>query len=42
MIFEAKQQNEIIHDIHEGIGENSRSKAMASHRGRESTYEKLS
>ena len=41
MIFEAKQQGEMIHDIHEGIGENSRSKDMASHRGRESTYEKL-
>ena len=42
VIFEAKQQSEIIQDIHEGIGENSRSKAMASHRGRESTYEKVS
>ena len=42
MIFEAKQQREIIHEIHEGVGENSRSKAMASHRGRESTYQKLS
>ena len=27
--FEAKQQREIIHDIHEGIGQNFRSKAMA-------------
>ena len=36
VIFEAKQQSEIIHDIHEGIGESCRSKAMASHHGRES------
>ena len=42
VIFEAKQKGEIIHDIHEGIGENVRSKAMASHRGRETTYKKLS
>ena len=42
VIFDEQQKIEIVHDIHEGIGENARSKAMASHRGRESTYQKLS
>ena len=36
-IFDEQQKIEIVHDIHEGIGENAMSKAMASHRGREST-----
>ena len=42
VIFYEQQKIEIVHDIHEGIGENARSKTMASHRGRESTYQKLS
>ena len=42
VIFDEQQKIEIVHDIHEGIGENSRSKAMASHRGRESTCQNLS
>ena len=42
IIFHEQQKIEIVHDIHEGIGENARSKAMASYRGRESTCQKLS
>ena len=42
VIFDEQQKIEIVHHIHEGIGENARSKARASHRGRESTYQKLS
>ena len=42
VIFEAKQRCEIIHDIHEEIGESSRLKAMASHCGNEFTQEQLS
>ena len=33
---------EIIRDVHSGIGNSERSKAMASHRGKNSTYEKIS
>ena len=31
---------QIIHGIHEGIGDSCKSKATASHRGRDSTYQK--
>ena len=34
-------QMEIIRDVHSGIGNSEHSKAMASHRGKKSTYEKL-
>ena len=30
VIFDEQQKIEIVHDIHEGIGENARSKAMAN------------
>ena len=33
VFFDEQQKTEIDHDIHKGIGENARSKAMASHRG---------
>ena len=36
------RQMEIIKDIHEGLGDTSHSKAMASHKGRDSTYAKIS
>ena len=42
VIFDEQQKIEIVDDIHEGICENTRSKAMASDRGRESPYQKLS
>ena len=40
--FDEQQKIEIVHDMHEGIGENGRSTAMASCRGRDLTYQKLS
>ena len=36
VVFEVERKTAIIHDVHEGIGDNS------THRGRESTYQKLS
>ena len=37
-----QQQSEVIKDVHEGIGQSTHSKAMASHKGRDSTYSKIS
>ena len=42
VIISTTEQQEIIHDVHKGIGSDPKSKAMASYRGRESTYEKIS
>ena len=42
VIMEKHRQLEIIKDIHEGIGKSTNSKAMASHKGRDSTYSKIS
>ena len=42
VVFEVKRRIAIIHDVHEGIGDNSMTKALAAHRGRESTYQKIS
>ena len=39
-VFEVQRRTVIIHDVHEGIGENSTAKALAAHRGRQSTYQK--
>ena len=36
------EQRQIIDDIHKGLGENPKAKAMASHRGRDTTYQKVS
>ena len=36
-----ERQMEIIRDVHEGIGDSEHSKAMASHRGKNSTYDKI-
>ena len=33
---------QIISDVHQGIGDNCKAKAMASHRGQDSTYQKCS
>ena len=41
-MFEVERRTEIIHDVHEGIGDNSMAKALAAHRGSESTYQKIS
>ena len=37
-----EERQQIITDIHQGIGDNCKAKAMASHRGRDSTYQKCS
>ena len=42
VVFEVERRTAIIHDVHEGIGDNSMAKALAAHRGRESTYQKVS
>ena len=42
VVFEIERRTVIIHDVHEGIGDNSMAKALAAHRGRESTYQKIS
>ena len=40
--FEVERTTAIIHDIHARIGDNSMAEALAAHRGRESTYRKIS
>ena len=42
VVFEVERRTAIIHDLHEGNGDNSMVKALAAHRGRESTYQKIS
>ena len=42
VVFEVEKRIAIIHDVHEGIGDNSMAKDLAAHRGRESTYQKIS
>ena len=42
VVFEVKRKAAMIHDVHEGIGDNSMAKALAAHCGRESTYQKIS
>ena len=42
VVFEIERRRTIIHDVHEGIGGNSMAKSLAVHRGRESTYQKIS
>ena len=42
VVFEVERRTAIIHDVHEGIGDNSFIKALAAHHGRESTYQKIS
>ena len=42
VVFEVERRTMIIHNVHEGIGDNSMAKALAAHRGRESTYQKIS
>ena len=42
VVFEVERRTVIIPDVHEVIGDNSVVKALAAHRGRESTYQKIS
>ena len=39
-VIKSEEKRKIIHDIHEGIRDSCKSKAMVSHRGRDSTYQK--
>ena len=41
VVFEVERRPAIMNDVHEGIGDNSMGKALAAHRGRESTYQKF-
>ena len=41
VIKSSKEIQLIIKDIHEGIGDDSKAKAMASHRGHDTTYQKI-
>ena len=42
VVFEVERRTAIIHDAHEGTGDNSMAKALAAHPGHESTYQKSS
>ena len=41
VIKDKEYQMEIIRDVHRGIGDSEHSKAMASHRGKSSAYDKI-
>ena len=42
MIFEESRKQRIIDDVHEGISDSPEAVALSGHRGRESTYQKIS
>ena len=42
VIFEESRKQSIIHDVHEGISDSPEAVALSGHRGRESTYQKIS
>ena len=42
VVFEVQRRTTTIYDVHKGIGTNSMTKALAAHRGCESTYQKIS
>ena len=42
VVFSTERQQNIIHDILAGLGDDCRAKSMVSHRGRETTYQKVS
>ena len=41
VVISREEQLRIVKDVHVGLGEDPHAKAMASHRGRESSYQKL-
>ena len=41
VITSKERQQCIIHDVHEGLGSVPKARAMAAHRGRETTYQKI-
>ena len=42
VIFENNRKQNMIHDVYEGINDNSKVVALSGHRGRESTHQKVS
>ena len=42
VLVEVEGRTAIIHDAHEGIGDNSMAQVLAAHRSRKSTYQKIS
>ena len=42
VIKSKEERQQIISDVHQGIGDNCKAKVMASHRGRDSMYQKCS
>ena len=42
VIVSKDRQREIIRDVHEGLGESAKAKALSSHKGQKSTIEKIS
>ena len=42
VIFKESRKQSIIHDVHEGISDSPEAVALSGHRGRESTYQKIS
>ena len=42
VVLEVERRTAIIHDVHEGIGDNSMAKVLTADRGRESTHQKAS
>ena len=42
VIKSKEERQQIISDVHQGISDNCKAKAMASHRGPDSTYQKCS
>ena len=42
LVISSKERQQIIKDVHVGLGEDPKAKAMASHRGRDATAEKIS
>ena len=42
VIKDRSRQLEIVRDVHQGLGDSEHAKALSSHRGKNSTYEKIS
>ena len=42
VVITKQQELEMINDVHGGVGQSTHSKDMASHKGRDSTYSKIS
>ena len=42
MVTDKQRRIDIIHDVHQGLGNNVKAIAMSSHLGKTSTYQKVS